>query len=221
MSKEISVPKESTLYWDVVRKGRGDINRLYKSMFKIPVIYDTKTQVIKSFLREMAGKKMLDVGGGARFVSELCRELNKGIEYKSMDKDHSFFHDYYSLDDVHEKFDCIFLLDVIEHLPLNDGISMLAQCRELLSPKGKLVVTIPNNLHPTAYTVDCTHITSYRYNDLGGLIIASGFKDIEVFRISAKKKLKHRIMGFLLKPVLDFLDLDFATLILITAKNRE
>lgn len=220
MQKEIFTAQGEVQYWQVVRKGRGEINRLYKSMFRIPLLYGTKKEVLRSLLKGVTGR-VLDVGAGSKYIGELCEELNETIEYRSMDTDRSYFYDYYSLHEVQGKFDCILLLDVIEHLSLNDGISMLMRCKELLNPEGRLIVSIPNNLHPTAYTVDCTHITSYRYNDLGGLILGCGFKDIEIFRVSAKKKLKHLIMGFLLRPVLDFLDLDFATLILITAKNRE
>ncbi|HCY18568.1 MAG TPA: hypothetical protein DHU69_02135 [Deltaproteobacteria bacterium] len=220
MQKEIFTAEGSVQYWDVVRKGRGEINRLYKSMFKIPLLYGTKKSVLRFLLKDLYGR-VLDIGAGSRYVGELCKELSETVEYRSMDTDRSCFHDYYSVDDIQGKFDFIFLLDVIEHLPLNDGISMLMKCKELLNTEGTIIITLPNNLHPTAFSVDCMHVTSYRYNDLGGLVLACGFQDIQIFRISEKRKLKQRILAFLIKPILDFLDLDFATLILIVAKNKE
>lgn len=206
------------LLWSEIKEKREQIKALYSSIFKVPLIYGTKKNVICNIARDLSGK-VLDIGGGDRFAGEICSALNNGIEYKSLDIDNSRFHDYYSFDDIKERFNAIFLLDVLEHVSLADGKLLLEKSYQLLDPDGKIIVTVPNNLHPTCFHADCTHITSYRYHDLSGLLMSCGFKDIRIFRISARKKFKHKLLALILKPVLKFMDMDFATGILITAKK--
>lgn len=220
VEKQIKYLQDSII-WSELKIKREEVKSFYSSIFKVPIIYRTKKQIIRNLLinKTKKYKKILDIGGGDRFVKEICSNISNGINYKSMDIDQSRFHNYYSLDEIKEKFDIILLLDVIEHLPLPEGKALLIKCFHLLNPEGEIVITIPNNCHPTAFSGDCTHITSYRYHDLGGLLLSSGFEALQIFRISAKRKLKHRVLGLILKPILKFFEIDFATGILITAKK--
>jgi SAM-dependent methyltransferase len=43
-----------------------------------------------------------------------------------------------------EKYDCILLMEIIEHIPVADGEKILRKCRELLNPDGILVISSPN-----------------------------------------------------------------------------
>jgi len=215
----ISIKSPDHLPWREIKEKREQTKALYSSIFKVPLIYGTKKSVIYNIARDMSGK-VLDIGGGDRFVGEICNGFNNGIEYKSIDIDNSRFHDYYSFDDIKERFNAVFLLDVLEHVSLADGKLLMEKSYQLLDPDGKIIVTVPNNLHPTCFHTDCTHITSYIYHDLGGLLMSCGFKDIQIFRISAKKKFKHKLLALILRPILKFLDIDFATGILITAKKE-
>lgn len=207
--------------WSNIKLKREELRSCYPAILKVPLIYGTKKQVIYNLLTDETKKhkKILDIGAADRFVKDICSDINSEIEYKSMDIDQSRFHDYRSLDEIEERSDIILLLDVIEHLPLTDGKTLLLKCNHLLNPQGKIVITIPNNCHPSAFWGDCTHITSYRYHDLGGLLLSAGFKEVKIFRISAKRNLKQRLFALVLKPILKFLDMDFATGILITAKK--
>lgn len=205
----------SGIDWSEIKKKREEVKKTYPSVFKVPLAYGTKKKLIGGILKGEGGH-VLDVGGGDRFAEGLCE---KGAVYRSMDVDRSRFHDYYSLDDIRESFDAVLLLDVIEHLTLEEGAELLRSCNGLLNPGGRLVVTVPNNSHPTAFTGDCTHVTSYRYHDLGGLLLSSGFAGLEIFRCCAKRKLKDRALALLLMPALRFLDIDFATGILIVSKK--
>ncbi len=211
------IDQESFTAWSDIKEARTKVSKQYPSIHKIPLVYSTKKMLIKSILQEFNGK-LLDIGAGDRFVGEICSN-QKNIEYKSMDADDTRFHDYYSLNDIDEKFSGIMILDVIEHLSLNKGTELLQRCIQLLEPGGRTFITIPNNCHPTAFSVDCTHTTSYRYHDLGGLLFRLGFIDIQIIRVSAKRKLKYRIMASLLKPVFKFLDVDFATGILVVGQK--
>ena len=204
--------------WSDIKKKREEMRKKYSSIFKTPLIYSTKRTLIKNTLREFNGK-LLDIGAGDRFVGEICSDKGTIIEYKSMDADKTRHHDYYTLEEISEKFNGIMLLDVIEHLSLEEGVKFLHRCSELLESGGKIFLTVPNNFHPTAFSVDCTHITSYRCHDLGGLLSFLGFEDVQIFRVSAKQKIKYRIFAVLFRPVMKWLDVDFATGIFITAKK--
>ncbi|HDK81267.1 MAG TPA: methyltransferase domain-containing protein [Nitrospirae bacterium] len=210
--------KEGPGSWSGIKKKREEMRKKYPSIFKIPIIYSTKRMLIKNTLRDFNGK-LLDIGAGDRFVGEICSDKGRTIEYKSMDADRTRSHEYYALEEISEKFNGIMLLDVIEHLSLEEGFKFLKRISELLEPGGKIFLTVPNNFHPTAFFVDCTHITSYRCHDLGALLSLLGFEDVQIFRVSAKRKIKHRIFAVLLRPVMKWMDIDFATGIFITARK--
>ena len=208
-----------SISWSEIKTRREEVKNAYPSLFAIPVMYGTKKDILCNLTKDMKGK-VLDIGAAGRFMQDVCIQAGKGIDYRSMDVDTTGFHDYYSLEAVQETFDAIFLLDVIEHVSLCEGRALLRRCKELLNPGGSIILTLPNNNHPTAFASDCTHVTSYRYHEVGGALLAAGFDGLRIFRISAKGRLKHRFLAFLLTPVLKFLDMDFATGILLVAKRN-
>lgn len=210
---------QESISWNEIKEKREEVKGIYPSIFKVPLIYGARKQLLFDILKDIKGK-VFDIGAGDRFVEKICADISNEIEYKSMDVDSSRFHDFYSLGEIQEEFDIILLLDIIEHLSLVEGKALLRRCSQLLKPEGKIVVTVPNNNHPTAFGVDCTHITSYRYHDLGGLLLSLGFTELQIFRVSAKRKLKHRLLALFLMPVMKFLDIDFTTGILIVAKKE-
>jgi len=208
-----------SISWSDIKARREEVKNAYPSLFAIPVLYCSKRELVCNVMKTIEGR-VLDIGAADRFVGEMCVRAGKGIEYRSMDVDRAGVHDYYSLDEVSGTFDAIFLFDVIEHMSLSEGTRLLQRCKELLNPHGRIVLTLPNNNHPTAFASDCTHVTSYRYHEIGGALLAAGFEGLQIFRISAKKRLKHRVLAFLLIPVLKFLDMDFATGILLIAERN-
>ncbi|MFQ5354448.1 MAG: class I SAM-dependent methyltransferase [Thermodesulfobacteriota bacterium] len=206
------------LDWSDLKKRREEVKSLYPSIRKVPLAYATKRELIRGILRGLSGS-VLDVGGSGRFVGELCDEAPSITEYKSMDVDTLGEHDYKSLSEIKRTFDSVFVLDVIEHLRLSDGANMLSECGRLLNPGGTIILTMPNNLHPTAFGGDVTHLTSYRYHELGALLLISGFTEVDIRRVSAKDKAGQRLMAWVLAPVMRFMDVDFATGIVIRAKK--
>jgi 2-polyprenyl-3-methyl-5-hydroxy-6-metoxy-1,4-benzoquinol methylase len=204
--------------WSELKKRREEVKRRYPSIRKVPIIFSTKRELINDIVRGLSGS-VLDVGGSGRFVGRLCERAPAVTEYKSMDIDSTGEHDYHSLAEITRAFDSIFVLDVIEHLTLKEGQKLLKECAGLLKTGGSIILTLPNNLHPTAFNGDVTHITSYRYHELGALLLISGFTGLDISRVSAKRKTGHRLMAWLLKPIMRFMDVDFATGILIKAKK--
>jgi len=75
--------------------------------------------------------------------------------------------------DMNEKWDCIFLLDVIEHLPYD--LQVFDQVYEALKPGGYLFVTAPAFPQFWSYNDDMAlHLRRYRRNDFVKLAQNSG-----------------------------------------------
>jgi 2-polyprenyl-3-methyl-5-hydroxy-6-metoxy-1,4-benzoquinol methylase len=73
-----------------------------------------------------------------------------------------------TIDDLlsrHEKFDVIFLLEVIEHLDDNWLDRTLTNCRQLLKPRGALIITTPNEERLEDNVVYCpvSNLTFHRW----------------------------------------------------------
>jgi methionine biosynthesis protein MetW len=120
---------------------------------------------------------------GIDFVEEmveLCKK--KGLNCIKFDLNSE------NLTSLDQKFDCIILADVIEHLL--DPISTLKQCHSILDDSGVLILTTPNlghwklildlilnrqpeqiNLFEKPY-----HLRLFRYSGLEELLSASGFR---------------------------------------------
>ena len=98
-----------------------------------------------------------------------------GGEYQSLDIGEEFEHDYRDLDEVHRTFGAILCIDVIEHMPLEAGLTLLNRLAGLLDPGGTLVVQTPNALcsrNPMGW--DMTHVQVYNVADLWAFLTVQG-----------------------------------------------
>ena len=90
-----------------------------------------------------------------------------------------------------ERFDAVTMIELIEHLPADDAIGLLADVRQLLAPNGLLVVTTPNYaslwplieigvnaLSPVSY-ID-QHINKYRRSLFASHLAEAGYRDVKV-----------------------------------------
>jgi len=90
-----------------------------------------------------------------------------------------------------DSFDVVTVVELIEHIPTAEAAQLLAECRRVLRPGGKLVVTTPNyaflwpllefltnRLGKVSY--EDQHITQYRAPVLRALFRSAGFADPQV-----------------------------------------
>ena len=77
------------------------------------------------------------------------------------------------------QFDVIFLLDVLEHFPANDQILLLSLIKTHLSPKGQLIIKVPNpDFGLRLCNIDYTHRFCPTYDCLMATLTQLGFADI-------------------------------------------
>lgn len=156
------------------------------------------------YFKEMIGKDkhVLDLGcGEGFFASEIYKNGNQvtGVDILSKPKSLDSFDQYISadidkgLDDAlpkleGKKFDCILLLDILEHVRFGDKI--LHQCRDLLKENGLLLVSLPNVANITVrlsllfgqfkYSqrgiLDKTHLRFYTRNSARRFLEENGYE---------------------------------------------
>ncbi len=143
----------------------------------------------KLILKLVEGKKVLDVGCGSGRLSKML--LDKGYMVISIDSDskaveiarkkgiNSFVADI-SEWQADEKFDCIILGDVLEHI--SDDKSAMRKIRGMLNPSGCIVVNVPSYQSLfSKHDVALGHKRRYSNKELKVKLRESGF-NIEYFR---------------------------------------
>ena len=202
-----------TASWYGLYEFRKKIRQKFPDFWRIKVV-KKPLQVIKPYLDN--NSRVLDVGSGSRRLEAKLKGLYPGIEYRSMDIDQRKFHDYYSLDDIKETFNIILLFEVIEHLSFNEGVTILKKTRDLLSPGGRLILTTPNVYHPNRYW-EYSHRVSYRYDEIGGLLTALGYRIEHIYRIYNDAVIQRFFRMHLMAPVHHYFNIDFARSIALVA----
>lgn len=201
--------------WSLLHEYRNKIRKQIPDFWKIKIIKNELEGILKVVKDE---DKILEIGASKRYLEKALRKQRPNIFYKSLDIDKRLPQDYYSLNDIKEQFDVVIMIEVIEHLILEEGIKLLKKIREFLKENGKLVLTTPNIYHPTRF-FDASHKVPYRYDEIGGILLFLGFKNIRVYRLFNDDFFRRLFRLYIGKYLHKFLDVDFALSILVTA-NR-
>lgn len=120
-------------------------------------VYRQRVTHVKRYLGDIRGKRVLDLGCGVGFFSELC--LNLGAEVASMDFSIdalAFCREEYgdrlvltrgdaaSLPYLDGSFDLVLMNDIIEHLTPEIGMAMLQETRRVLKRGGAFILDTDN-----------------------------------------------------------------------------
>jgi SAM-dependent methyltransferase len=166
------------------------------------------------------GEKVIDIGASTRDLEGRLKRHYPNLVYKSMDIDQEQFHDFYSLEEIQESFDVVFLFEVIEHLDLEEGFELLKRTYDLLNEGGRLILTTPNVFNPSRFWRDATHKVAYCYDELGGLLLAQGFQIKAMYRTYSDAVHRYLFRRYVMASLHRYLGIDFAKSILIVAEKK-
>ena len=167
---------------------------------------------------------LLDVGAGdLRMMRKLVRGGYRG-EYHTQDVGQEGEYTYRDLADIKRGYGAILCLDVIEHLPLRDGLNLVHQLISLLSPGGVLILQTGNALYvPEPRTWDMTHLHSYNVQDLWAFLTCAGLESSGYrVRFSPPRQGPIRALRQAIKAYikLRILECDYANSIAVIARKR-
>jgi hypothetical protein len=110
---------------------------------------------------------LLDVGAGDLRIMRKFQAAGYAGEYHTQDLGAEGTYTYRDLGDVTRRYGAILCLDVIEHLDLVAGLTLLDRMVSLLEPGGALVLQTPNAAYlPHPLSWDMTHVHVYNLPDL-------------------------------------------------------
>jgi cyclopropane fatty-acyl-phospholipid synthase-like methyltransferase len=194
--------------WTLINQAKNLVEQqIPEPILKIKIVPDYRDPLIK-FLR--AHMRVLDIGANDRSLKAFIEQQSHlPFEYKSMDVDRTYEHDFYDLTAIQGKYDAITCFEVIEHMPPGLGLELLRQAHRLLVPNGRLFVSTPNVYHPMSFWSDSTHITPYRIRHLAGWMASAGFVKVWGYRV-CRMNWRKRLRAWRYRGLLRLLNLDFA-----------
>jgi SAM-dependent methyltransferase len=202
--------------WSRLFEHRDKIHEKYPEIWDLKILRKRFPLMLET-IRD--GERVLDIGASNRNLEGRLKRHFPEILYKSMDIDREQVHDFYSLEEIRERFDVVFLFEVIEHLDLEEGIRLLKRIHELLNPGGRLILTTPNVFNPSRYWRDATHKVAYCYDELAGLLMAQQFQVRAMYRTYSDAFLRRLFRIYVMAPLHRYLGIDFAKSILIVAEK--
>lgn len=204
------------LDWSRLYLQRREVAREFGGIWSLPLA--KRYHIVLAELP--APRSVLDLGAGDRSLQRRVSALWPEAEYKSCDIDPSADHDFAGIDEVRGTYDLICVLEMIEHVPLDEAGRILEQCHGLLGDGGMIALTTPNVYYPPAFLRDATHRTPFCYDELGGLLQLCGFEVTHVYRLHQDALFKKLAKRYLFYPLYRLLGLDFAHGVMVVARKR-
>ncbi len=204
--------------WRELSRAREAVRLRYPGVSSLPVVR-RRFPFLASFLRD--GGRLLEVGAAERPFDARLKAAFPALVHRTLDIDPGGAHDFRSLEEVRETFDCVLAWEVIEHLPLDGIPGWLAGLRRVLAPGGRLILSTPNVFRPGQYWKDASHRTPLAYTELGALLILADFDVVSMHRTFHGSWLQHALVrwsppGFLLP----LWGLDYAQSVVAVASPR-
>lgn len=178
-------------------------------------------QVIFSQIQNRSS--VLDVGAGDLKNQQKFFAAGYAGQYHTQDIGEEFNYTYQSLDEIGDRYSAILCLDVIEHLELSEGLALIHQLVNLLTPGGMIALQTSNaRCVRSPFVSDMTHVHCYNINDLWAYLTCMGL-EVEGYRVVFEpehKTWKQQILDLGSKYIITrILGLDYADNIMLIAKN--
>ncbi|HEY8360631.1 MAG TPA: methyltransferase domain-containing protein [Ramlibacter sp.] len=201
--------------WSKLYAARNTVSRAFPSIWRIPVI---KKEMDRLSRHSRPGAALLEVGAGDRRFERKIKAVCPDVSYQSFDIDRSTRQDYYDIDDIEGRHDLVYAFEVIEHLTPAQGVEMLRKLKRNLAPGGTLLLGTPNLYHPHRYFGDLTHVTPYKYEELGALLVVAGYRVEGFYRIFNDSFVRRALRLHFGVWLHRWLSIDFAHTVLVEAK---
>ena len=166
---------------------------------------------------------LLDVGAGDLRIMRKFQSAGFSGEYHTQDIGEEGHYTYRELRDVTRRYGAILCLDVIEHLPLVEGLNLLDQMVALLEPGGALVLQTANASYiPNPLSWDMTHLHVYNLPDLHAYLVCEQL-DVAGYRVVLGDRnpglIRRAKLGITAYVKLKILGCDFANNIALVARR--
>ncbi len=198
---------ESPISWQRLRAARRAASERWPSPLNLP-LSKRPSDLLYGLLR--GTERILDVGAGDSRRRERVASRFPNVTYVAVDPDPESGADHATVVAAGGTFDVAVLFEVVEHVPAAAAIDLLADVREKLVPGGRIVVSVPCIHTPGRYLRDCTHVTPWAHDELGGALLLAGFELTGLHRTYPGTALRRTLRRFLLGPVGNLFGLDYA-----------
>ncbi|MHB1037335.1 MAG: class I SAM-dependent methyltransferase [Pirellulales bacterium] len=204
--------------WSRLYKSRRAVAARFGGVFELPLVKHLR-HVLLDAVRD--GDAVLEVGAGDRRMKRFLEARRARIDYASMDVDPEGEHDFRDLAEIQRAYDCVFALEVIEHLEFNEIGPWLSRLAELLKPGGRLLLSTPNVYRPGVFLSDATHRTPLGYDVLGGMVELTGLQVERIVRVYNDPLHRMVLRRFVFGWLFRLLGIDFARQIVLVAWKPE
>jgi len=169
--------------YSALSQGRREAFERFGTIYDLPVLRSAYRYLKQNYQDGL----VLDIGAGReRYLQQVLGLDNTA--YHSLDTDPSGHFTYADVAQIlpEQRYQWIVLNQVVEHLTIEETVSILSALHPHLDEDGKMLITIPNTHHPIRFW-DPTHITPWSYGDLYGICRFSNLQVTQIYRYS-----KHR-----------------------------
>lgn len=167
-----------------------------------------------------SGGPVLDVGAGLE--RSLRRELAlREEDYACLDADPDGAFDFASPEEIPEgaRFSLIAMSQVLEHVSVESAFALVAGVGARLAAGGSLLIGVPNAQHPVRQWGDATHVTSWPYEDLYGLVRESGLRVVRIARYGKAVPSRNPVTRLVVRAVARGFRMDWCDSILLVAER--
>ena len=156
---------------------------------RITVAFSKK---IFNYVKIEPHQSVLEIGPGRGVFADIC--LEKSIEYFAVEPNQQMAVSLEErganviramvppLPDLAKEFDVVVMINAMEHMnSMQDALQLTGQIRDVLKPKGKLVICSPDylNLRHNFFNCDFSHNYVTTRRRLRQLLLSAGFENIK------------------------------------------
>ena len=181
--------------WGDLYRRRREVEARYPTVFSLPRV---RRAIRLATPRLRPGVRILEVGAGLHGRGRRLASRIEGATCVTVDPDPAGRPDFARVGEVAGEFDLVLALELIEHLPLDEGLDLLRQVRSRLAPGGIFLLSTPNVFCPGRFLRDATHVTPFAWDELGGALLLTGFELEGLYRVvpgSLLRRLRHALVA--------------------------